>query len=96
MNGHIERHTSVSVTSDPAGVRHTTITQTVIGTASASPSDGGNDASVDNPGECFDINTCCDDREKAMIEMLRAYLRPDGAPDCLIERLRQCLRDEGQ
>jgi hypothetical protein len=40
--------------------------------------------------ECFDPS-CCDAREKALIRSLRAYLRPQNAPDCLIARLSQAL-----
>ena len=38
-------------------------------------------------GECFDPETCCDARERALIEALRAYLRPEQAPECLLTRL---------
>ncbi|MCH9274765.1 hypothetical protein JS533_000450 [Bifidobacterium amazonense] len=40
---------------------------------------------------CFDPNTCCDERERAIIMSLRAYLRPDVAPECLMRRLRETL-----
>ena len=43
--------------------------------------------------ECFDPRTCCDERERLMIEAMRAYLRPQQAPECLYERLR-VTRDE--
>ena len=36
--------------------------------------------------ECFDPRTCCDERERLMIEAMRAYLRPQQAPECLYER----------
>lgn len=97
MNGQIERHTSVSITSDPNGaLRRATITQTVVNVtpAPAVPVPAAPEGFASSDGGCFDINTCCDDREKAMIEMLRAYLRPAGAPECLIERLHQCLRND--
>ena len=42
-------------------------------------------------GECFDPETCCDARERALIEALRAYLRPEQAPECLLTRLRATL-----
>ncbi|KFJ01277.1 hypothetical protein [Bifidobacterium subtile] len=45
---------------------------------------------VHDSGECFDTS-CCDAREKALIRSLRAYLRPQIAPDCLITRLNQAL-----
>lgn len=41
--------------------------------------------------ECFDPRTCCDERERLMIEAMRAYLRPQQAPECLYERLRVTL-----
>lgn len=42
-------------------------------------------------GDCFDPETCCDEREKALIMMMRAYLRPQQAPECLLEKLRATL-----
>lgn len=42
-------------------------------------------------GDCFDPETCCDEREKALIKMMRAYLRPQQAPECLLERLHATL-----
>nr|WP_308201375.1 hypothetical protein [Bifidobacterium sp. ESL0763] len=42
-------------------------------------------------GECFDPETCCDAREKALIEELRLLLRPTCAPQCLISRLQATL-----
>ena len=44
-------------------------------------------------GDCFNIDACCDDQEKALITTLRAYLRPEQAPECLMKRLRHCLDD---
>lgn len=38
-------------------------------------------------GDCFDPETCCDERERLLIEELRRYLRPQSAPACLIDRL---------
>ncbi|PJM72639.1 hypothetical protein CS006_08715 [Bifidobacterium primatium] len=96
MNGHVERHTSVSVTGDASGVvRRTMVEETVIRV------DGGDAATTSLPasdgmGDCFDIDSCCDAREKAMIEALRAYLRPVNAPDCLIDRLHRCIRSAAQ
>ena len=47
---------------------------------------------------CFDPECSCDERERALIEMLRAYLRPTTAPECLLRRLRDtidhCCHDE--
>lgn len=50
-------------------------------------------------GECFNPETCCDVRERALINELRALLRPTCAPQCLISRLeatldRCCLEDQ--
>ncbi|WEV72879.1 hypothetical protein [Bifidobacterium sp. ESL0790] len=50
-------------------------------------------------GDCFNPETCCDAREKALINELRALLRPTCAPQCLITRLeatldRCCLEDQ--
>lgn len=41
--------------------------------------------------DCFDVESSCDEREKAMIAALRAYLRPEQAPDCLRARLEAAL-----
>ncbi len=41
--------------------------------------------------ECFDPRTCCDERERLMIEALRADLRPQQAPAGLYDRLRVTL-----
>ncbi|AKV55372.1 hypothetical protein BACT_0890 [Bifidobacterium actinocoloniiforme DSM 22766] len=41
------------------------------------------------PGDCFDPRACCDEQERRLIEELRAYLRPQSAPACLIERLQR-------
>jgi hypothetical protein len=43
--------------------------------------------------EGFDPDTCCDEDEKALINMIRSYLRPTQAPDCLIQRLRHVMAD---
>ncbi|MFC5222981.1 hypothetical protein [Bifidobacterium leontopitheci] len=55
---------------------------------------------ADVDGECFNPETCCDARERAMITMLRAYLRPEAAPECLLTRLRatldRCCCDDDQ
>ena len=42
--------------------------------------------------DCFDADCMCDETEKAMIECLRNYLRPQSAPDCLRDRLRECMK----
>ncbi|MCH4160557.1 hypothetical protein [Bifidobacterium sp.] len=43
--------------------------------------------------ESFDPDTCCDEREKALINMIRNYLRPEQAPECLVQRLRNMMSD---
>ena len=99
MNGHVERHTSVSVTGDASGnIRRTVVEETVVrvdGADDASASPSGSDA-AGATGDCFDIDACCDAREKAMIQALRAYLRPVNAPECLIERLHRCIQSAAQ
>lgn len=47
------------------------------------------DASCVDPSDSFDPESCCDDRERMVIEELRRYLRPECAPDCLLDRLKQ-------
>lgn len=42
-------------------------------------------------GDCFDPETCCDERERALIAAMRAYLRPKHAPQSLIDRLEATL-----
>ena len=49
------------------------------------------DVHIVTEGDCFDPRTCCDEREQALIAALRAYLRPDVAPECLIARLKATL-----
>ena len=41
--------------------------------------------------DCFDPAVCCDAHEQAMIAALRAYLRPESAPECLMARLKETL-----
>lgn len=49
-------------------------------------------------GEQFD-ECRCDERERMMIETMRAYLRPETAPACLYERLKvtldRCCQEDG-
>lgn len=84
MNGSIERYSRISITRSTAdGTVHTELQFAQI--------------SVDD-GEWFDPEACCDEREKALIAELRAYLRPEEAPECLLRRLRatldQCCRED--
>lgn len=39
----------------------------------------------------FDPNTSCDEMERMMIAMMRSYLRPECAPECMYERIRKTL-----
>lgn len=41
--------------------------------------------------ECFNPESCCDAREKAVIAELRELLRPTSAPECLIAKLEATL-----
>lgn len=78
MSESIQRHSHISITRSTAeGVVHTDVRITT---------------SFDvGKGVCFDPDSCCDEREKAMINVLRAYLRPQEAPECLLTRLRATL-----
>ncbi|RSX57265.1 hypothetical protein [Bifidobacterium samirii] len=80
MNGQTERHGHVSLTHVGAdGV----VTRTDVHVVAALP-----ETSDD---ECFDPETCCDAMERSLIAAMRAYLRPDVAPECLMARLRETL-----
>ncbi|KFI97780.1 hypothetical protein [Bifidobacterium stellenboschense] len=84
------RRIAVTRTSADGVVSHTEvrITETrVVDVDSAA--DAGRD--MGDVGECFDPATCCSEREQAMIAALRAYLRPESAPECLKARLKACL-----
>lgn len=74
--------TSVSVT--PQSVERTEVT--VVAHADSPdplPDPSGHD--------CFDPRSCCDARERELIEALRSYLRPEAAPECLLRRLRETI-----
>ncbi|MBT1165400.1 hypothetical protein [Bifidobacterium simiarum] len=109
MNGHIERHVSIATDRDGTVVAKVTKTVVTVSSdvpTNASVADGGaasaaadmavgvKDAAAASRGACFDVDALCDAREKAMIEVLRAYLRPQTAPACLIDRLHHCLGDD--
>ncbi|MEK0306818.1 hypothetical protein [Bifidobacterium favimelis] len=51
------------------------------------------ESAQDPSADCFDPATCCDERERRVIEELRAYLRPTTAPACLIDRLQHMFDD---
>nr|WP_223852114.1 hypothetical protein [Bifidobacterium myosotis] len=53
--------------------------------------DAGDAADTADTGKCFDPTSCCSAREQAMIAALRAYLRPEVAPECLMAKLKATL-----
>ena len=105
MSETIERRSHVVVTRRTAdGVTHTEVTEVHVvmpdrGTsdvpaarrASAGRSEA--EAADAGPDDRFDPATCCSAREQAVIATLRAYLRPQTAPDCLIALLHAVLDD---
>ena len=87
MSDPIERHSHISITRQtPVGIVHADMHITSV-EISGMPGDMGDDL----VGDCFDPDSCCDEHEKAMIAALRAYLRPEVAPECLLARLRDTL-----
>ena len=85
------RHISITRTSSDGMVSQTEVHITAVhhrddetGTASA-------DVHIVAEGDCFDPSTCCDAREQALIAAMRAYLRPDVAPECHMARLKATL-----
>ncbi|NMM92981.1 hypothetical protein [Bifidobacterium oedipodis] len=106
-NHPIERHISITrtcpdgtVSQTEVHVTSTTSTEadgTLVSTTSvtkrvSSTPGNGSSASVSSDVEgCFDPSTCCDAREQAIIAALRAYLRPDQAPECLMAKLKATL-----
>ena len=81
----IERHSHISITRQtPVGIVHADMHITSV-EISGMPGDMGDDL----VGDCFDPDSCCDEHEKAMIAALRAYLRPEVAPECLLARSAQ-------
>ncbi|KFF31433.1 hypothetical protein [Bifidobacterium bombi] len=54
--------------------------------------------SEDLGDECFDLDSCCDAAERAMIERLRQVLRPVAVPAGLLDRIEatldRCCLDE--
>ncbi|KFI38835.1 hypothetical protein [Bifidobacterium angulatum] len=75
----IERHISITRAGADGVVSHTEVHITASG--------GDYFAS----GEYFDPRVCCDAHERAMIDALRSYLRPQAAPACLMARLKATL-----
>ncbi|MBT1181119.1 hypothetical protein JS531_03865 [Bifidobacterium sp. CP2] len=90
MNGRqVERvhHISITHTLPDGTVR--TVSRTEVRVTDDTDEAVSYDPAVD--GDCFDPSTCCSEREQAMIAALRAYLRPDEAPECLKARVKACL-----
>ena len=92
----IKRHGHLSITRrTPGGVTHTDMHVTASAGASlvvsrtTSVTIAGDPATI--PTDHFDPASCCGAREQAMIAALRAYLRPQTAPDCLLARLTATL-----
>lgn len=89
------RHISITRTGADGMVSQTEVHITAVhhrsvdtGSAAASVQ---TDVHIVTEGDCFDPRTCCDEREQALIAALRAYLRPDVAPECLIAWLKATL-----
>ena len=76
MSESIERHIT-TVTTSEGGTVVTRVTHTSV--------------CVSASGDCFDPERCCDERERALIAAMRAYLRPQHAPQSLIDRLEATL-----
>ena len=97
MNGpHVERvrHISITRTSSDgvvSRVSHTEVRITGADDADAYDVYGMDARDEAADGDCFDPSTCCSEREQAMIAALRAYLRPEVAPECLKTRIKACL-----
>lgn len=75
MSESIERHITTVDTSEDGTVTQVTHTSVRVSTS----------------GDCFDPERCCDERERALIAAMRAYLRPQHAPQSLIDRLEATL-----
>ncbi|KAB8301827.1 hypothetical protein DSM100238_0146 [Bifidobacterium apri] len=104
-----EHHSHISITRHTReGVTRTDVHIARLGSFSGEDAGAANAgaAGVETAGvgtagdahECFDPESCCDAQERALIAMMRAYLRPQAAPECLIERLHRtldaCCREE--
>lgn len=92
MSEHMERHIRVTRHDADGTVIHADVRVTAVHPDPAVRAGVQPDAlSGAGEGDCFDPDTCCDERERALIMAMRAYLRPDVAPECLIRRLRETL-----
>lgn len=49
----------------------------------------GDEPVIEN-SQCFDTS-CCDESERALIEMMRAYFGSECAPECLMKKLKATL-----
>ena len=76
-----EHHSHISITRHTReGVTRTDVHIAQIGSFSGEDGDPeGVEAVRDGGHECFDPESCCDAQERALIAMMRAYLRPSGA-----------------
>ncbi|NEG78777.1 hypothetical protein GFD22_07310 [Bifidobacterium avesanii] len=91
-SGCCRTHVSVTRTTSVSGdgVTRTEIRMTEVRGSVARDADA-NAAAADCGCDCFDVESSCDKGEKAMIAALRAYLRPDQAPECLMDKLSAVL-----
>lgn len=80
MSEPMERHISITSTRTTTAGGNSVVTQVTHTSVHVVAS-----------GDCFDPETCCDERERALIAALRAYLRPKHAPQSLIDRLEATL-----
>lgn len=80
MRESVERHVSITATTCDATVARVVRTSVHV-----------SESRVAVSPECFDPETCCDERERALIAAMRAYLRPSHAPQSLIDRLEAAL-----
>ena len=64
--------------------RHISITSTTTNTNGVVTQVTHASVHVVASGDCFDPETCCDERERALIAAMRAYLRPKHAPQSLM------------
>ena len=89
MNAHAERRVSrITVTRASLGG----VSRTEVRIVEHEDTDEASSVpGVDARGDCFDPASCCSEREQAMIAALRAYLRPNEAPECLKARVRAYL-----
>jgi hypothetical protein len=91
MNESVERR-QISITRRNADGRVQTSIRTSVVTSAVADTDGSAYGDTSNEAQAhFDPDSCCDEREKALIASLREYLRPQMAPQCLLDRLNAAL-----